>query len=127
MAMANCQAFSRPMARNCARQRLWRAMRLFSRIEGGFSISDLIVTSTCTYDTAARYLRPLVQAGYVRKIARHHTHRVASGGIGTGLPARYVLVLDSGPSAPRVRRHKSLRIVRAIFDPNTKCETEAGA
>ena len=86
-------------------KRIWSVMRRM----GTFAAQDVAVWSTIEGDTvseedAGRYIRHLLDAGYLR------VREKARLGV---RPARYQLTKDTGPLPPVVKR------IQALYDPNT--------
>lgn len=99
--------------RNTLRSRIWAAARMRPH---GFTPADLAQLAgqgeADPEGEARRYLRALLDAGYLRKL-RRATRDPGSIQPGAGA-VRYSLIRDTGPAAPIVsRRGGSLR------DPNT--------
>ncbi len=97
--------------RNSFRQRAWAAMRM----SGKFTVPEILRlaarpgTRGGSADNLHRYLRALEQAGYVRRLpVRQRGTAPGSNGF-----IRWMLVRDSGPQAPTVRRDGS------VLDRNT--------
>jgi hypothetical protein len=94
------------------RQRAWRAMRA----RGNFSIGDIVMDAGRDEDggqprdNAARYIKRLVQAGYVSEAARRQPGTAPSS---NGFK-RFTLRRNTGPMAPVFRSE-----VSAMHDPNT--------
>jgi hypothetical protein len=87
-------------------QNMWRAMRA----ERTFGLRDLAFRASTsqtavTEEQAARFVRALLRAGYLRAIQKAIPGR---------RPAVYRLLRDTGPLPPR-----EVRIV-AVFDPNDR-------
>lgn len=85
--------------------RIWQIMRKMKT----FSALDVAAWSTrddddVTTEDVQRYIRPLLDAGYVR--VRGEAQRGKR-------PARYQLVRDTGPKPPVMKR------IQAVYDPNT--------
>lgn len=89
-----------PLRSNQGRSRMWQAMRVLRR----FTAPDLIATAEVGDSAAAKYVRYLLRAGYLRCVVAKVNGR-------TGGHAHYRLVKDTGPFAPRVGKH-------AVRDPN---------
>lgn len=95
---------------NALRSRLWKAMRMRSK----FALADLLVLAATGDErdpsaNAGRYLRALVASGYLSELRRTKGGRQGSNGA-----KRYVLLRDSGPKPPIVRRGGV-----EVYDPNT--------
>lgn len=91
---------TKPPAKQNARSRAWQAMRILLE----FSVPELAATADADASNVYRMVRQLVSVGYAECI---HT---SSGE--TGDHARYRLLRDTGPHAPR------LRTDGAIYDLN---------
>ena len=76
-----------------ARDRIWASMRIMVR----FSIPELVATAETTKANAAKYVRGLAHAGYLRVVAPKRNG--AKGG-----HAVYQLIRNTGPRAPRLTR-----------------------
>lgn len=84
------------------REQMWRTIRILRHL----GLADLCAAAATeeraiSRDEAARYLRYLTRARYLRQT-------------GTGDKAQYLLVRNTGPKAPQVQR------VRRVWDPNLK-------
>lgn len=82
------------------RTRMWRAMRMLR----GFTVPDLEATAEVRNSHAAKYVRALVNGGYVR--IRQAKRNGTAGG-----HAVYQLVRNTGPLPPRIGKH-------GVQDPN---------
>ena len=103
------QRKQQPMHAGQARYRIWRSIRMTRR----FSISDLVATADASRANVHKYLRALLNAGYVRIVRPAiPAHRVDGYAI-------YQLVDDSGPTPPRIRKDGT------VFDGNHTTEAEA--
>lgn len=89
-----------PNASEGARDRMWKSMRMLRH----FTTADLVATAFASHTNAAKYVRALVHAGYLRCIAPKRE------GIAGG-HAAYQLVRNSGPVAPRIG-------LDGVFDAN---------
>lgn len=85
-----------------ARSKIWSAVRYLKR----FSLEDLETTTHQSYPHVRRYVRRLLESGYLRLVEE------GKGGKQINV---YRLVRDTGPKAPMPRRN-----VPEVFDPNTK-------
>lgn len=85
-----------------ARSRMWRVMRM----KKTFGIPDIAAITEQPYGSVHRYLKTLVDAGYLRLLASNESGRAASWN-------RYLLIRNAGPYAPSVQAGGE------IFDPNT--------
>src|SRR5579859_1165342 len=94
---------TQPMRPDMARYKLWRSMRVLTRTQGSFSQAELCVVAGGGKKNTQYYVQALVRAGYLRAVT-------PSRG---GRPARYALIRDTGPHAPRWRRRDD-----SIFDRN---------
>ncbi len=93
----------------CDRDRIWQSMRVLRQ----FSLPDLVATAESGYANTRRYVRGLVNSGYLRLV-----QPVASGR--RGGYAVYRLVRDTGPHAPR------LQIDGRTYDVNRREVCEGG-
>jgi hypothetical protein len=75
------------------RQRLWQAMRL----KGAFTTADLMAICGCDKAPTLRYLRALVDAGYLRELGKQRSSPVGFTG---GFAKVLQLVQNTGPIAP---------------------------
>lgn len=91
-----------PMQTTQARQRMWQSMRVLKR----FSVADLVATAETPANSANHYVRALRRAGYLRCVQPVQSGRTAGH-------ARYQLMRDTGPCAPRIGKD-------AVRDPNTE-------
>ncbi|GAA0311517.1 MULTISPECIES: helix-turn-helix domain-containing protein [Rhodovulum] len=96
--------------RDTIRQRAWAAMR----IKRQFTIREIAMVAARgdegdPVDNLTRYFRALVQAGYLRQLAREPGHAPGSNGF-----LRFQLVRDTGPRAPVWSD-----VRRAVHDHNT--------
>lgn len=89
-----------PLRPDQGRSRMWQAMRVLR----SFTVADLMATAEVGDSAAAKYVRYLARAGYLRCV-------VAKANGRTGGHAQYRLVKDTGPFAPRVGK-------QAVRDPN---------
>jgi hypothetical protein len=97
-----------PMEHRRSRYRIWRTLRSLGRTQGNFTLADVIAASAADESNVRKYTRHLLRAGYlaiVQPAVPAHHHRGW---------ARYRLVRDTGPEAPRAHQNGS------IFDPNLK-------
>lgn len=97
-------AFSRVIRETSAEQNMWRAMRtlrVFSHLD--VAMHARTATTMVSDDRAREYCRALANAGYFKVLQTANTR---------GRVARYKLLHDTGPVAPRERR------VRGIWDDN---------
>lgn len=85
------------------RSRMWQSMRVMRR----FSVRDLIAVAEASDSHVRRYVRELRRAGYVRPV--HITNFTALN------DTIYLLIRNTGPQAPRIRRHSNV-----VWDPNTR-------
>lgn len=90
-----------------ARYRMWRSMRILRR----FTAPDLIATAAANRDNVARYVRGLVEDGYL-KISTPKRDGIKGGHI------VYVLARDTGPNPPRIGKF-------GVFDPNLQIDEAA--
>ena len=79
-----------PLAANQARTRMWQSMRILRRFTSG----DLQATAEVGASHSQKYVRMLLQAGYLRVV------QAKQSGV-TGGHAVYQLIRDTGPHAPR--------------------------
>lgn len=91
-----------PIADGKGRPRMWQSMRVLRR----FSTADLMASAEVGRDAAAKYVRFLAHAGYLRVV------QAKQSGL-TGGHAVYALVRDTGPFAPRIGKAR-------VRDPNTE-------
>jgi hypothetical protein len=84
------------------RLRVWEAIRL-ARKGTVAEIEQLALASERDPGGVQRYLLALCRGGYLRRMKASHYKE-----------ARYLLVRDTGPDAPMLRRSKD-----RLFDPNT--------
>lgn len=96
---------SRPPSKPNKRSRMWTVMRF----EGVFSAQSVAAVAATELRPARFYINALIAAGYVR------VHRATSFEVGDYTD--YLLVRNTGPHAPRLRKHG-----QAIFDCNLKQE-----
>jgi len=87
-----------PVTEGIGREQMWRSIRILKQ----FSLEDIVATSNTeeqiiSKETARKYLRYLVYAGYL----------VRDGSI-------YILVKNTGPKPPQVQR------IQRVYDPNLK-------
>jgi hypothetical protein len=68
-----------------ARARMWRAMRMLKC----FTVRELLAMAAVRRGAAEKFLRGLSRSGYLR-------------GEGTGPARRYTMLVDTGPTPPRV-------------------------
>ena len=92
-----------------ARDRAWQSMRMLRQ----FSIPDLVATAEIGAENAAKYVRGLERAGYLR-VGQPQRAGVKAG------HAIYRLVRDSGPRAPRMQSNGQ------TYDPNQQQRHEGG-
>ncbi|MFG6462275.1 hypothetical protein ACG04Q_11905 [Roseateles sp. DXS20W] len=86
-----------------AKDKLWQSMRI---MRTGFSAAELATVSEVGATNAAKYLRALRKAGFVRQTSEH-----TPGQAGTA--DRFALVRNTGPLSPI--QHKR----GGVFDRNT--------
>ena len=97
-------------AQPTARDLAWRAMRRLEK----FTLDDLIeigeIGGRDPHSNLGRYLRGLQAAGYIRELRKRAagTARTSNG------HKRYLLIVNSGPLAPRISGKRG-----DIYDPNT--------
>ena len=106
-----------PMQTRSARQLLWQSMRVLRE----FTIVDLVTTAESTKRNAQQYVQALTRARYLRQTSTKRSTTLN--------PARFRLIRNTGPLAPRAGR-------TGVLDPNTGeqfdldgnpvCEKEAG-
>lgn len=92
--------FTKKVTVGNARYRMWRSMRILRR----FATADLVATADAGKDNVTRYVRCLLDAGYL-KISTPKREGVKGG------HTIYVLARDTGPNPPRIGVH-------TVFDPN---------
>jgi hypothetical protein len=99
------------------RERCWRAMRIKLK----FSVADIMRLVACDCDAVAqqraednigKYVRALARVGYLQVLPK----REAGSAVSSPGWLRYLLVVDTGPKAPHVRR------AGVVFDPNIDAE-----
>lgn len=88
---------------NTVRARLWKSMRMMRR----FTIPDLIETAEASDTCARKFVRALVESDYVH-VLRKTNFRLMTH-------TTYLLVNDTGPQAPRLRKREAV-----VWDPNTR-------
>lgn len=89
------------------REKVWTSMRVMRQ----FSIRDLVATAEASESTVRKYVRHLLQAGYIRV-----THRTNFRLLND---TTYRLVRNTGPAAPRVRK-RPVAGEPVVWDPNTR-------
>lgn len=80
--------FNRARHEQSGQYRMWQAMR----VHRTFTYRDITSLEIASFNTVKSYCTALVAAGYLRRTGKH------------GQPQTYVLVRDTGPFAPQVRR-----------------------
>ncbi len=99
------------------RERIWRLLRIRKRLsvpETVALLSDAGDDTTRLTATVQKYLRVLRRAGYLADMRREPGTALTSNGF-----KRYILVRDSGPAAPTLRRGRN-----SMYDPNDGVEHE---
>lgn len=84
--------------KNTARQKAWMAMRIMRK----FSVGDIEATAEVSRRSIQKFISVLVQCGYVKKLG--WVNRGKRGGY-----ERLLLIEDTGPSAPLIRKGGYLR------------------
>lgn len=84
--------------KNTARQKAWQAMRIMRQ----FSVGDIEATAEVKRSNIQKYMSVLIQCGYVKKLG--WVDRGKRGGY-----ERLLLMEDTGPASPLVRKEGGLR------------------
>ncbi len=101
---AGCRV--RAPATSGGRYRLWQTMRLLKKSGTAWTIRQLAALAETGPDNARRFVRVLVDRGYVA-VTRPKREGVLLG------DALYRLIRDTGPLPPRIR------VDGGLYDPNT--------
>ncbi|HET7300091.1 MAG TPA: hypothetical protein VFJ01_05505 [Oleiagrimonas sp.] len=91
-----------PIASGKGRPKMWQTMRIMRQ----FTVADIESSAEVTNTAASKYVRFLHQAGYLRCVQAKESGR-------TGGHARYQLLRNTGPHAPRIGK-------RGVRDPNVE-------
>lgn len=84
------------------RGRMWRSMRILRK----FTVSDLVATAVVTPAVAYRYVKTLSDAGYIECSKPHKPGSAGKGRCEPPHDAKWMLVRDTGPYAPRGGKHR---------------------
>ena len=97
-----------PMQEREVRARLWASMRTLRQ----FTVADLMTTAEASRSNAQHYVRGLCAGDppYVRVVRERSCGKAGSYHL-------YQLVRDTGPYAPRIRRHHGGGITDPNLDP----------